>query len=173
MPRDRPPFATTTERTPACPPLPPAGLGPLGILARYRRAMLEKSADDLAALYAVDAVHEFPFLFPGMPARWHGREEVRAGYRAAWDASPALPEQVLEVAVHASTDPEVITVEQTAVTGTVATTGEPFAFPGLLVMRVRGGALVHVRDYMDGLGVAHALGRLPAVAALLEGRRPG
>ncbi|MFJ5528292.1 nuclear transport factor 2 family protein [Streptomyces sp. NPDC093261] len=151
-------------------PTPPADLGPLGVLARYRRAMLDRSADDLADLYAVDAVHEFPFLFPGMPARLHGREEVRAGYRAAWDASPALPGQILEVAVHPSTDPEVITVEQT-VTGTVAGTGQPFAFPGLLVMRVRGGALVQVRDYMDGLGVAQALGRLTTVAALLDGRR--
>ncbi|MFF4955977.1 nuclear transport factor 2 family protein [Streptomyces sp. NPDC001222] len=153
-------------------PTPPAGLGPLGVLARYRRAILDRSADDLADLYAVDGVHEFPFLFPGMPARLHGREEVRAGYRAAWDASPALPERILEVAVHTSTDPEVIIVEQT-VTGTVTGTGEPFAFPGLVVMRVRGGALVRVRDYMDGLCMARALGRLPAVAALLDGRRSG
>ncbi|MGW1159916.1 nuclear transport factor 2 family protein [Streptomyces sp. NPDC002513] len=153
-------------------PTPPAGPGPLGILTRYRRAILDRSADDLADLYAVDAVHEFPFLFPGMPARFHGREEVRAGFQAAWAASPAVPEQVLEVAVHMSTDPEVITVEQT-VTGTVAATGKPFAFPGLVVMRVRGGALVQVRDYMDGLGVARALGRLPAVAALLDGHGPG
>ncbi|MEV6023320.1 nuclear transport factor 2 family protein [Streptomyces sp. NPDC052036] len=153
-------------------PTPPTVLGPLGVLARYRRAILGRSADDLADLYAADAVHEFPFLFPGMPARFLGREEVRAGYRAAWHASPALPEQILEVAVHTPTDPEVITVERT-VTGTVTGTGEPFAFPGLLVMRVRGGALVQVRDYMDGLGVAQALGRLPTLAALLDGRRSG
>ena len=30
------------------------------------------------------------------------------------------------------------------------------------------GEIVHVRDYMDGLGVAHAMGRLPAVAAALD-----
>ncbi|MEU2780190.1 hypothetical protein ABZ646_47280, partial [Streptomyces sp. NPDC007162] len=63
-----------------------ANLGPREVLARYQRAMLDKSADDLADLYAVDAMHEFPFLFPGMPERYQGREEVRAGYRAAWDA---------------------------------------------------------------------------------------
>jgi ketosteroid isomerase-like protein len=148
----------------------PAGPGPRDLLARYRRAMVDRSADDLADLYAVDAVHEFPFLFPGMPARYHGREEVRAGYRAAWGASPAQPQQIREVAVHQSTDPEVITVEQ-VVTGTVTTTGERFDFPGLLVMRVRNGSIVHVRDYMDGLVVAHALGRLPAVAAMLSGRQ--
>ncbi|MEV6741856.1 nuclear transport factor 2 family protein [Streptomyces sp. NPDC051104] len=154
------------------PPAAPAALGPRDVLARYRRAMVDKSADDLADLYSVDAVHEFPFLFPGMPARYQGREEVRAGYRAAWGASPAQPQQIREVAVHESTDPEVITVEQ-IVTGTVATTGEPFAFPGLLVMRVRNGLIVHVRDYMDGLAVAHAMGRLPAVAAMLSGHQAG
>ncbi|MFF4213917.1 nuclear transport factor 2 family protein [Streptomyces sp. NPDC001796] len=150
----------------------PTGLGPRDVLARYRRAVLDKSADDLADLYSADAVHEFPFLFPGMPARYHGREEVRAGYRAAWGASPAQPQQIREVAVHQSTDREVIIVEQ-IVTGAIATTGGRFEFPGLLVMRIRNGLIVHVRDYMDGLGVAHAMGRLPAVAAMLSGHQAG
>ncbi|MFF7073889.1 nuclear transport factor 2 family protein [Streptomyces pseudovenezuelae] len=144
-------------------------LKPREVLARYQRAMLDKSADDLADLYAVDAVHEFPFLFPGMPERYEGREEVRAGYRAAWDASPAQPQEIREVAVHENTDPEVIVVEQ-IVSGTVTTTGRPFSFPCLLVIRVRNSRIVHVRDYMDGLGVAHAMDRLTAVAASLSDR---
>lgn len=147
-----------------------ASLGPREVLARYQRAMLDKSADDLADLYAVDAVHEFPLLFPGMPERYEGRDEVRAGYRAAWGTSPAQPQEIREVVVHESTDPEVITVEQ-LVTGTVTTTGRPFSFPGLLVIRVRNGHIVHVRDYMDGLGVAHAMDRLAAVVAGLSDRR--
>ncbi|MFB7590173.1 nuclear transport factor 2 family protein [Streptomyces sp. NPDC056169] len=144
--------------------------GPREVLARYQRAMLDKSADDLADLYALDAVHEFPFLFPGMPPRYQGREQVRAGYRAAWGASPAQPQEIREVVVHESTDSEVITVEQ-VVTGTVTTTGRSFSFPGLLVIRVRDGQIVHVRDYMDGLGVAHAMDRLTAVVAGLSDRR--
>ncbi|MEU4115723.1 nuclear transport factor 2 family protein [Kitasatospora sp. NPDC028055] len=143
--------------------------GPVELLARYRRAMLELDADALAGLYAEDGVHEFPFLFPGMPECYRGREEVRAGYRAAWGASEARPREIREVAVHPGADPEVLTVEQVVI-GTVATTGAPFALPGLLVLRARDGLLVHVRDYMDGLGVAHAMGRLGAVAARLEGR---
>ncbi|MEU8034116.1 hypothetical protein AB0C13_36915 [Streptomyces sp. NPDC049099] len=43
----------------------PADLGPRKALARYRRAMLDKSADDLADLYAVDAVHELSGQQPG------------------------------------------------------------------------------------------------------------
>ncbi|NGO70741.1 nuclear transport factor 2 family protein [Streptomyces sp. SB3404] len=130
--------------------------------------MLDKSADDLAELYAPDGLHEFPFLSPGMPDRFEGREEVRAGYRAAWGRSPAQPQEIRDVVVHESTDREVLTVEQT-VAGTVTTTGRHFSFPGLLVMRVRDGQIVHMRDYMDGLGVAHAMGRLSDVAARLSG----
>ncbi|UKY53157.1 nuclear transport factor 2 family protein [Streptomyces inhibens] len=115
-----------------------AALSAREILDRFHRAMLDKSADDLADLYAPDAVHEFPFLFPGMPERYEGREEVRAGYRAAWGASRAEPQEICEVVVHESVDPEVITVEQT-VCGVVTTTGESFSFPGLLVLRVRNG----------------------------------
>lgn len=141
--------------------------GPSELLARYRRAMLDLDADALAGLYAEDGVHEFPFLFPGMPECYRGREEVRAGYRAAWGASEARPREIREVAVHPGADPEVLVVEQLVI-GTVASTGQPFTLPGLLVLRAREGLLVHVRDYMDGLGVAHAMGRLAAVAARLE-----
>ena len=143
-------------------------LAPRDVLARYRRAMLDSSADDLAGLYAPDGVHELPFPFPGLPARCVGREEVRAAYRAAWAASPARPERVVEVAVHDSTDPEVIVVEQ-IVTGTLATTGEPFQLPGLLVMRVRDGAIVHVRDYLDGLSAMRSAGGRRADRVTAEG----
>ncbi|MGP3922346.1 nuclear transport factor 2 family protein [Streptomyces sp. 8N616] len=60
-----------------------------------------------------------------------------------------------------------VTVEQT-VAGTLTTTGQSFSFPGLLVLRVRNGLIVHVRDYMDGLRVAHTMGRLTAVVAGLS-----
>ncbi|REK90016.1 nuclear transport factor 2 family protein [Streptomyces inhibens] len=138
-----------------------AALSTREILDRFHRAMLDKSADDLADLYAPDAAHEFPFLFPGMPERYEGREEVRAGYRAAWGVSRAAPQEIqeiCEVVVHESVDPEVITVEQT-VCGVVTTTGESLSFPGLLVLRVRNGLIVHARDYMDGVRVAHTTGR--------------
>jgi uncharacterized protein len=139
---------------------------PREVLARYQQAILDRSADDLADLYAPDAVHELPFLFPGMPDRYRGSEEVRAGYRAAWGASPARPQEIRDLVVHESTDPEVLTVEQTVV-GTVTTDGRAFRFPGVLVLRIRDGRIVHVRDYMDGLGVARAMGRLDVVTAAL------
>ena len=146
----------------------PATPGPREVLARYHRAMLDLSADDLADLYAPDAVHEFPFLAPGWPARYHGREEVREGYRAAWGASPARLEEIRDVVVYETADPEVI-VGEWAATGTVSTTGRPFAASGLLILRVRDDLIVHARDYMDALGNYHAMDRMPALIARIGG----
>jgi hypothetical protein len=47
------------------------GLRPLGeageILERFRAAAIAQSASEMGQLYAVDAVHEFPFTRPGLP----------------------------------------------------------------------------------------------------------
>ncbi|KUJ67483.1 hypothetical protein ACZ90_26865 [Streptomyces albus subsp. albus] len=137
----------------------PSGSTPRGVLAGYHQAMLDKSADDLADLYAVEAVHEFPFTTPGFPARYTGREEVRAGYRAAWGASPVEVREIREVVVHQTADPEVIIAEHVVVAALPAT-DRTVTVPGLLVLRVRDGLITWVRDYMDGLGVARATGRL-------------
>lgn len=136
------------------------------VLARYHRAIQAACADDLADLYAVDAVHEFPLLFPGMPERLVGREQIRATYTAAWAAASQVVtlEEIRNVVVHQTADPEVIVVEQ-EIAGTVSTTGRRIDAFGVLVMRIHDGLLVHVRDYLDALTINHALGRLPAIVA--------
>ncbi|GAA2432352.1 hypothetical protein GCM10010191_52950 [Actinomadura vinacea] len=125
------------------------------IVERYHQAMRDKSADALADLYAEDAVHEFPFSVPGLPPCFEGREAVRAGYRKMWEASPVLVEGIEDVTTLRATDPEVIVVEQ-VVTGTVGPGGPDLRVPGLLVLRIRDGLIVHCRDYMDGFAVAEA-----------------
>ncbi|WP_129842452.1 nuclear transport factor 2 family protein [Streptomyces sp. RFCAC02] len=135
--------------------MPSTERDPLSVLARYRRAMLTKSADDLADLYAPDGVHEFPFAFPGVPGRLAGREAVRETYRALWGATPVTVRAVHEVAVHTTGDPAVIVAEQTAVTA--GADGSERHVPGLLVLRVGDdGLLTHVRDYMDTGAVQRA-----------------
>ncbi|MEW1892456.1 MULTISPECIES: nuclear transport factor 2 family protein [unclassified Streptomyces] len=126
-------------------------------LAAYHRAMLDKSADDLADLYAADAVHEFPFTAPGFPPRYEGREAVRTGYRAVWGASPVRIDEVRTVSAYGTDDPEVIVAEH-VVAGTLPATGAAFTVPGLLVLRVRDGLITHVRDYMDTAALAAARG---------------
>jgi ketosteroid isomerase-like protein len=80
-------------------------------------------------------------------------------------------EEIRNVMVYETTDPEVI-IGEWAATGRVSTTGRPFAISGLLVIRVREGLIVHVRDYMDALGTYHATDRLPEVAASLSADDP-
>jgi ketosteroid isomerase-like protein len=146
----------------------PVDITPRQVLARYHRAMYDVRADDLADLYAVDGIHEFPLLFPGMPPRLIGREQIRDAYRAAWAAASNVValEEIRNVVIHETADPEVIVVEQ-EVAGTVSTTGRRIDAFGVLVIRVRDGLLLHVRDYLDALRINHALGRLPAIIAEL------
>jgi ketosteroid isomerase-like protein len=148
-----------------------AHASPRELLARYHRAMRDLSADALADLYAVDAIHEFPLLAPGRPPRYLGREEIRAGYAAAWGAARVRVDEIREVLVHETSDPEVIVAEQT-VAATNMANGRPFTMRPLLVIQTRDGLLVHVRDYMDALGSAWALGRLPALVTALEATEP-
>ncbi|WP_217708819.1 nuclear transport factor 2 family protein [Nonomuraea rhodomycinica] len=117
-------------------------------VAAFHRAMLHKSADELANLYAEEGLHEFPF--GGLPPL-KGREEVRAAYRVTWSETPAEVERVRMVALHATADPEVVVVEQQT---DVTVAGNPITVPGLLVLRVRDGRIVHTRDYMDSSAIS-------------------
>ncbi|GII54251.1 hypothetical protein Pth03_26400 [Planotetraspora thailandica] len=139
---------------------------PRELLRRYHRAMIDKSADDLADLYAVDAVHEFPFRVPGWPARLDGQEEIRALYHAAWDPSPVTLAEISDVVVHEAADPEVVVGEWRSA-GTIGPEGRPFQASGLLMLRARNGEIVEMRDYMDVFGTFGAMGRLNDIAATL------
>jgi uncharacterized protein len=141
------------------PESPLLALSPRQALNRYQRAMLDKSADDLADLYAADAVHEFPFAFPSAPQRLVGREAIRATYRSLWGALAARVQSIQEVAVHETADPEVLIAEQVVVVSREGESeGETMAVPGLLVIRVRDGEIVHVRDYIDTGAAGRARG---------------
>ncbi len=135
----------------------PAVRTPREVLNRYYQAMLDKSPDDLADLYAMDAVHEFPFTSTGFPPLYEGREAVRAGYRAAWGTSPVQVQEVRKIAAYETTDPEVIIAEHVVV-GTLPTRHTGFSVPGLLVLHIRNGLITRARDYMDSSSVAAARG---------------
>ncbi|WP_369200831.1 nuclear transport factor 2 family protein [Streptomyces sp. PU-14G] len=141
---------------------------PRALLADFHTAMLHMSADELADLHAPDAVYEFPLLAPGRPERYEGREEIREGFGAAWGAALVRVEDIEDIVVHETADPEVIVAEQRA-RARITATGKQFALPFLLVLRAGGGQIVHVRDYADALRGAYETGRLEAVVAGLAG----
>jgi uncharacterized protein len=131
--------------------------GPREVLERLRQASISRSTDDLNRLYAADAVHEFPFTAPGFPSRLAGRDEIVRWITAGWQAGAFAYDRYRTHAVHTTDDPETIIVEQDAV-GTSAATGE-FALPNLMVLTVRDGRIVHLRDYVNIPAAAAALGQ--------------
>jgi ketosteroid isomerase-like protein len=134
--------------------------GPREVLERMREAAISQSADDMSRVYAADAIHEFPFNMSGMPSRLEGRDEIVNWIAAGWKAFPLKYERYRTIAVHDTSDPETIIVEQEAL-GTSASTGE-FALPNIMVLTVRNGQIARLRDYVS----------IPAAAAAMGGHAP-
>jgi ketosteroid isomerase-like protein len=125
--------------------------------------------NDLADLYAEDAVVEQPFA-PSPPRRLDGREVIRAHFAAA--AQGPLELKASNVVVHDTADPEVV-VAEFDYDGRVATTGRSFRAANIQVLRVRDGRIVSSRDYHDHLALAAAVGRLEALVASIGPPQPG
>jgi ketosteroid isomerase-like protein len=133
---------------------PPSGA--LDVLKRMREAAITRSAADMSRVYAVDAVHEFPFTRPGVPSRAEGRDAIMSFVTAFWSTSPLRYERYRTIAIHGTADPDTIVVEQ-EVEGTSSTTG-PFVLPNILVLKTRHGQIAHLRDYANLLAVEAATG---------------
>lgn len=132
---------------------------PAEIITRYNRAIIDKSAEALAALYAEDAVHETPFSH-GAPIA--GRTALRDTYAKAWGEAPVTVRGIRDVVVHEASDGAVVVEESIDLTN--SETGADFTAATVLVMRVADGLIAHMRDYTDNLTIARALGRVPAIA---------
>jgi ketosteroid isomerase-like protein len=133
--------------------------GALEVLERMRKAAITRSAGDMSSVYAVDAIHEFPFARPGVASRMEGRDAIMSFITAFWSTSPLRYERYLTIAIHGTADPDTIVVEQ-EVEGTSSTTGS-FVLPNIMVLRARHGEIAHLRDYANLLAVEEAT-RSPA-----------
>jgi ketosteroid isomerase-like protein len=130
--------------------------GALDVLERMRAAAITRSAGDMSRVYAVDAVHEFPFTRPGVPSRAEGRDAIMSFITAFWNTSPLRYERYRTIAIHRTADPDAIVAEQ-EVEGISSTTG-PFVLPNILVLKTRHGQIAHLRDYANLLAVEAATG---------------
>lgn len=130
--------------------------GALEVLERMREAAITRSARDMSSVYAVDAVHEFPFTRPGVPSRIEGRDAIMGFISEFWSTSPLRYERYRTIAIHGTADPDTIVVEQ-EVAGTSSTTGS-FALPNIMVLKTRHGEIAHLRDYANLLAVEEAIG---------------
>lgn len=75
-----------------------------------------------------------------------------------------------DVAIHDTTDPEVIVVEY-EITGIVTTTGHRATARFIGVLRARDGRIVTWREYQDILAITQALGQPPSRASGLTATR--
>jgi ketosteroid isomerase-like protein len=118
--------------------------------------------DELPSLYAerTHVVHPFD---PRRAPALRTRDELREHFRPT-DASPRLHRRAANITIHQTTDPELI-VAEFEYQGTVADTGEPYALPGIFVLRVRNGEIVSSRDYFDHLTAARIRGHLDGLIA--------
>ena len=127
------------------------------VLESFRQAAINQSADEMSRVYALDAVHEFPFTHKGLPSRLEGRDEIVNWMAAGWKAYPLKYERYRTLAIHDTSEPETIVVEQ-EVLGTSASNGE-FALPNIVVLTARNGQIAQLRDYVNILAAAAAMGR--------------
>lgn len=137
----------------------PDELLPLGaageVLQRMRAVSIAQAADDLGQLYAVDAVHEFPFTKPGLPSRLAGRDAIVEFVAAGWKG-PLRYERYQTIAAYTTNDPDTVIVQQ-EVYGTSSTTG-PFILPNLVVLTATGSQIQHLRDFVNVPAAFEAMG---------------
>jgi uncharacterized protein len=127
--------------------------------------------EELPDLYAeqTDVVHPFdPLRAPALRSREEIREHFGGGSRPAHSGWRPR-RRVGNVTVHETTDPEVI-VAEFEYQGTDPETGEPYALPGVFVMRVRDGEIVSSRDYFDHVASARVRGQLGQLFAAVSGQ---
>lgn len=77
-----------------------------------------------------------------------------------------------DLKVRETSDPEVVVAEY-QLNGEVIQTGKEFSFTYIMVVTVRGGEIVHSRDYSNPLASATALDRLDALFTQLTGKKCG
>jgi ketosteroid isomerase-like protein len=140
-------------------------LGPREVFLALVNGVAEGRWDELPSLYAeqTHVVHPFD---PLRAAALRSRDELREHFRPT-DAGPALRRRPANITIHETTDPEVI-VAEFEYQGAVADTGEPFALPGIFVLRVRNGEIVSSRDYFDHVTAARVRGQLDALVAAVS-----
>jgi uncharacterized protein len=142
---------------------------PRAVFDRLIQGISDGRWDDLADLYAEDAVVDQPFVSTA-PSRLEGRATIRAHFAGA--ARMGLRMTAHHIVVHETADPEVVIAEFTYdIIGTGSAPDGPLTAANIQVLRVRDGLIAASRDYHDHLALARATGQLPALVTALSGGR--
>lgn len=129
---------------------------PAQVLERRREMLLNEDTDGFVDLFAPDGAIELPFAGPDLPSRLDGQQAIR-DFSNRTAASPLRIDDLETVALHRTSDPEVVIVELLSQVR-VATTGRRLAVRSIQVFRIRDGKILLFRDYFNPNGLADALG---------------
>src|SRR5215475_321794 len=83
---------------------------PAQVLDQRRDLLLKQDTDGFVNLFAPDGVIELPFAGPDLPARLDGQQAIR-DFSSRTEASPLRIDDLETVALHHTSDPEVVIVE--------------------------------------------------------------
>ncbi|MGY3333975.1 ketosteroid isomerase-like protein [Streptomyces filamentosus] len=127
-----------------------APTSPADLYRHSLRLLLDKDIAAWVALFAEDAVMEFPFAPDGMPRRLEGKEAIAAYMRPYPDHIDL--HDFPDVRIHRTTDPRTVVVEMRGV-GLLVESGAPFDMTYVAVVTVRDGRISSYRDYWNPLAV--------------------
>jgi uncharacterized protein len=126
---------------------------------------IDPSAANFIEMMAEDFVMEFPYARPGMKTRIEGRAAVIT-YLASVAAGLSI-DTIDSVTTHQTADPEVVIVEFEA-HGRALKVDEPYEQRYISIIRVRGGRIVHYKDYWNPIqGLRAQLGSAAVDAFIL------
>ena len=128
------------------------------VVERWRRASIDRSTDAMRSVYADAAVHEFPFAYPGVPARLEGREEIVSWIAAGWAGDVPRFDGYRTLAV--CTRPP-IRARSSSSRRRSAPARRPANShcPASSCSTVTARQILHLRDYVDVRAAAAVLGR--------------
>jgi ketosteroid isomerase-like protein len=136
-------------------------------IAEQVRKMVAGEGVVFADLFAAEGVLAYPFAPPGQPPELRGREAIRAFFAGMGQSRELFAIDGVGAQVWETDDPEVVITEITH-HGQSNSTGAPYRFTALGVIRVRDGKIVRYDDYMDPIALARLLGRTRELAAALS-----
>ncbi|MBO2447502.1 nuclear transport factor 2 family protein [Actinomadura barringtoniae] len=136
-------------------------MSPREVFERLSAGISAGRWDDLADLYAEDAVVDQPFALPPAPNHLEGREVIRSHFTTAGQGPLSL--RARNVRVHETADPEVI-IAEFDYDAEDSSTGRSATLANLQVLRIRDGLISSTRDYHDHVGLALLMGMTPVTS---------
>lgn len=139
---------------------------PEQVMQAYLLAFVDGDMAALNALFADDAIVEFPYAFDPMPRRVEGIAAIREYYKNSPDIFDFRPYQ--NVRVHKTEDPDLVFAEFTS-DATVLPTGHDYPQEYIATLKTRHGKIIHYREFWDPILVQTAFGGADDTRSAFEG----